>query len=147
MISTNDAIAAHQDEYEDSGSIIDRIADNVIGKALGHADAKTIFGEAVERGDCTVVPVGRVSSRYGFGGGSGEGPADETGASTGGGGGGGGGGALEVKPIGYIEITSTGSRFITITDSSAIAIRAVTMAGIFAILFVLGLFRTIRSRS
>lgn len=34
---------------------------------------------------------------------------------------------LEVKPVGYIEITSNGSRFMPITDSSAIAIRAVTM--------------------
>ncbi len=102
--------------------------------------------DPVERGDCTVVPVGRVSSRYGFGGGSGEGPTDDDGSSTGGGGGGGGGGALEVIPVGYIEITSTGSRFVQITDSSAIAIRAVTMAGIVAILFVLGLFRTLRSR-
>ena len=146
MISTTDAIATHQDEIESAEQLIDRIADNVVGRMLGHAEAETIFGEPVERGDLTVVPVGRVSSRFGFGGGSGEGPADDGGASTGGGGGGGGGGQLEVKPIGYIEINSTGSRFVPITDSSAIAIRAVTMAGIVALLFVLGLFRTIRSR-
>jgi uncharacterized spore protein YtfJ len=146
MISTSDAIAIHQDEIESTESLIDRIADNVIGKVLGHADAETIFGEPVERGECTVVPVGRVSSRYGFGGGSGEGPTGEGGESTGGGGGGGGGGALDVKPIGYIEITSNGSRFVDITDSTAIAIRAVTLGGITAILFILGLFRVIRSR-
>lgn len=147
MIATTDAITAHQDEFESTESLIDRIADNVIGKVLGQAEAEMIFGEPVERGDCTVVTVGRVSSRYGFGGGSGEGPADERGEPSGGGGGGGGGGALDVKPIGYIEITSSGSRFVPITDSSAIAIRAVTMGGIAMILFVLGLFRVIRSRS
>ena len=146
MISTVEAIAAHTDEYESTESLLDRIADNVIGKVLGQAAPELIFGEPVERGECTIVPVGRVTSRYGFGGGSGEGPTDDTGGSTGGGGGGGGGGALDVKPVGYIEITSTGSRFVQITDSSAIALRAVTMAGIVALLFVLGLFRTLRAR-
>lgn len=146
MVSTSDAVNAHREEFESASSLIDRIGDNVIGRALGQSDAETIFGEPVEKGDCTIIPVGRVSSRFGFGGGSGEGPAGE-GDGPSGGGGGGGGGAIDVQPIGYIEITSTGSRFVAITDTSAVATRAVTMGGIVAILFVLGLFKTIRSRS
>ena len=133
MISTDDAIAQHQDEIEAPSSLLDKIGESVVGRALGQAEAATIFGEPVERGDCTVIPVGRASSRFGFGGGTGTGPTDDAkGTSVGGGGGGGGGGSLDVKPIGYIEITSSGSRFVQITDSTAIAIRAVTMGCIVA---------------
>ena len=146
-MNIDEAVAHHADEIESATSLLDRVGDNVVGRALSHAESRTIFGEPVKEGDCTVIPVGRVSSRFGFGGGAGEGPvnADE-GKSVGGGGGGGGGGALEVKPIGYIEVTSTGSRFVNITDSSAIAIRAVTMAGLVALFFVIGLFGALRSR-
>ncbi|MEZ4520703.1 MAG: spore germination protein GerW family protein [Thermomicrobiales bacterium] len=145
-MTPSDAVERHRDEIESAGQLIDRIIDGTIGRVLGHAEASTIFGEATTQGECTIVPVGRVSSRYGFGGGAGEGTSGESDGDSGGGGGGGGGGQLDVKPIGYIEITSNGSRFVDITDTSAVAIRAVTMGGVVAILFVLGLFRTIRSR-
>jgi uncharacterized spore protein YtfJ len=146
MTSADEAIARHESAIEPTSTLLNRVGDNVIGRALSQTSAKTIYGEPVERGDCTVIPVGRASSRFGFGGGTGEGPANDKGVSAGGGGGGGGGGSLDVKPIGYIEITATGSRFVPITDSSAVAIRAVTMSGIVAILFVLGLTRALRSR-
>lgn len=146
-MTATEAVNRHREEIEDAGSLIDHIVDGAIGRVLGKAETGTIFGEPTTQGDCTVIPVGRVSSRYGFGGGSGQGPSGDSGGEMGGGGGGGGGGMLEVKPVGYIEITSNSSRFMPITDSSAIAIRAVTMGCLVAILFVLGLFRTIRSRN
>lgn len=145
-MTADEAIARHHDEIEGAGQLLDRIVNGTIGRVLSHAEASTIFGEPTTQGDCTVIPVGRVSSRYGFGGGAGEGTSGDEDADSGGGGGGGGGGQLDVKPIGYIEITSNDSRFVPITDSSAVAIRAVTMAGIVALFFVIGLFGTIRSR-
>ncbi len=143
MVSASDAITTHKDEIESAGSLLDRIGDNVVGRALSQVDAGTIFGAPVERGDCTVIPVGRASSRFGFGGGSGEGPSAD---GPSGGGGGGGGGGLDVKPIGYIEVSAGGSRFVEITDSTAVAIRAITMGCLVAMVFVLGVTRAVRSR-
>jgi uncharacterized spore protein YtfJ len=70
------------------------------------ARASTVFGEAVSRDGITVIPVAR--ARVGFGGGSGG--DDEHGRGEGGGGG------ATVKPIGWIEITDSGSRYRPLTD-------------------------------
>ena len=144
-MTSDEAVERHRNEIYPPERMLDRIIDGAVGRTLGRVEARTIFGEPESKGDCTVIPVGRVSTRYGFGGGSGRGPSDDDG-DAGGGGGGGGGGILQVKPVGYIEIAGNGSRFVPITDSSAIAIRAVTMGSIVAALFVIGLFRAIRSR-
>jgi uncharacterized spore protein YtfJ len=69
-------------------TFVERLAQRV-GSNFG---AATLFGEPVERGEVTVIPVARAA--WGFGGGSGK---DEEGSS---GGGGGGGGAS--WPVGYI---------------------------------------------
>jgi hypothetical protein len=85
----------------------------------------------------TVVPVAKI--RFGFGGGGGGGtgqmPSDGNGAMaateqslrTGSGGGGGGGGAGMVHPIGFIEITDAGARWVPIERPRAeYALRALT---------------------
>lgn len=89
---------------------------------------RTAYGEPITANGVTVVPVAKV--RFGFGGGGGGGsgtgpgagfPAFEsgdsmpTGSGTGGGGGGGGGGAVE--PIGFIEITDIGARWVPLEPS------------------------------
>ena len=63
--------------------------------------ASTAFGEPVVREGITVIPVAR--ARMGFGGGSG--------GDTEGGTGEGGGGGATVSPVGWIEVTDSGSRF------------------------------------
>ncbi len=145
MIDDTDYAEQFKGEIESAGSMIGRIADSTVGRILGHSNAETIFGPAETQGERTVIPVGRVSTRYGFGGGSGHGTAEGS-ESEGGGGGGGGGGQIEVKPVGYIELTPETSRFVPIVDQSAIAIRAVTIWGIVGLFFVLGLFRAVRGR-
>ena len=77
---------------------------------------KHVYGEPIQRGDTTVVPVAQVM--YGFGAGGGEGrrrpangaPADESGPPEGQGSGGGGG--LRMLPAGALEIGPRGTRFI-----------------------------------
>jgi uncharacterized spore protein YtfJ len=65
-----------------------------VGERVGAlATAKAVFGEPVERGAITVIPVARAT--WGFGGGSG-GDASQQGA--------GGGGGGWVVPVGYIEV-------------------------------------------
>jgi uncharacterized spore protein YtfJ len=117
------------------------IFERVEGLARGFQDrlsVQTAYGEPVTSNGVTVVPVAKV--RFGFGGGGGggtgskpatigEGPmgAGEESGSGGGGGGGGGGG---VEPIGFIEITSAGARWVPVEPSRAeLALRALmTMA-------------------
>jgi uncharacterized spore protein YtfJ len=75
---------------------VDRFLERLAERIGGRASVKAVFGEPIERGDLTVVPVARV--RWGFGGGSGT-SAGEAEAS-----GSGGGGGVAAEPAGYIEI-------------------------------------------
>lgn len=75
-----------------------------------HAGAQAVFGEPVERGELTVIPVAKV--RWGFGGGTGQGPA-------GGGTGEGGGGGVAASPLGFIEVRPGGAVFRRIEDPVA----------------------------
>lgn len=75
------------------------------------ASVKTLFGEPVTTAGRTVLPVARV--QYAFGGGGGGKRYPEHSNSEGGGG---GGGHVSAVPVGYVEITGTGSRFVPIPD-------------------------------
>jgi uncharacterized spore protein YtfJ len=92
--------------------LIDRLAARV---GL-HARASAVFGEPVEQGELTVIPVAKV--RAGFGGGTGSMPAGDAGAETVGEGGGGGGGFI-ASPLGFIEVRSSGASFRRIEDPMA----------------------------
>jgi uncharacterized spore protein YtfJ len=85
-------------------SFLERLAE----KMGARAGASVVFGEPVERGGVTVVPVAR--ARWGFGGGAG---------SRGEGGGSGGGGGVMVSPAGYIEMKAGRARFRPIPDPTA----------------------------
>jgi uncharacterized spore protein YtfJ len=91
-------------------TFVERLAQRV-GSSFG---AATLFGEPVERGEVTVIPVARAA--WGFGGGSG---SDKAGGA---GGGGGGGGAA--WPVGYIEVRGSETRFRPIVD-----LRPLVLAG------------------
>jgi uncharacterized spore protein YtfJ len=74
---------------------------------------RTVYGDPVEAQGVTVIPVAQ--TYFGFGGGGGGGRS--------GGSGGGGGGA--VRPMGFIEVTAKGARWVPITRAwQRIAIRA-----------------------
>ena len=62
--------------------------------------ARTVYGEPIEAHGVTVIPV--AATYFGFGAGG-----------RGGGSGGGGGGV--VRPIGFIEVTASGARWVPIT--------------------------------
>jgi uncharacterized spore protein YtfJ len=75
------------------------------------AHVKTVFGDPVSAEGKTIIPVAKM--RYGFGGGGGSGPrrgGDDQRLGEGGGGGGG----VQVQPVGVIEISAAGTRFIPI---------------------------------
>lgn len=87
------------------------------------AQATTIYGEPVERGDVTIIPVAKI--KYGFGGGSGTNKTGEEGS--------GGGGGVSVTPTGYIEIKEGNTRFRKIRDPQTL-ISALAIGGIFTFL-------------
>jgi uncharacterized spore protein YtfJ len=118
---------------EPQGNVVEQLGDKLLEKVLKHANARMVYGDPVQQGDRTIIPVARVSARFGFGGGSGTGKRAGEGSSSGTGGG--GGGDIKAVPIGYIEMTPQGTEFRPIEDETQIA-----MAGIrIGLVFVIGL--------
>jgi uncharacterized spore protein YtfJ len=97
-----------------------------------HATAKveTVFGPSRSERNRTIVPVARVA--YGFGGGAGSAPTKnrkrDGGASQPEEGVGGGGG-INVTPVGVLEVTDSGTRFVPLTASKVVA-ASTFMAGL-----------------
>ena len=118
-------------------SLIERLAE----KLGSSARAAAVFGEPIERGGITVIPVAK--ARWGFGAGGrprggrpggrrDAGPANaEQGPAPGREGeGSGGGGGVTVVPVGFIEVSHGDARFRRIMDQGAVI--AVTAMGLAA---------------
>jgi len=91
-------------------------------KIVNSAHVKTVFGEPITAEGKTIIPVARI--RYGFGGGMGSGPSRSSDEQRIGQGGGGGGG-VGATPIGVVEVTAAGTRFIPIRSRRRTAAAAV----------------------
>ena len=110
------------------------ITDTIEGVKSALSDrlsAQTAYGEPVQVDGVTVIPVARVMLGFGAGGGVGEAKRSSDGedapAPTGGGGGGGG----VVQPLGFIEVTSTGARWVALEPPVAeVALRALSFAAV-----------------
>jgi uncharacterized spore protein YtfJ len=93
------------------------------------ANAETVFGPSRQERGRTIVPVARVA--YGLGGGAGSAaskkrkhdgdPQPDEGA--------GGGGGITVTPVGVLEVTDSGTRFVPLTVSRVVT-ASVFLAGI-----------------
>jgi len=90
------------------------------------ASVSAVYGEAISANDKTIIPVARIA--YGFGGGRGrkhhEGDSPE---------GEGAGGGVYAVPIGVVEVTDAGTRFIALNDKRK-------LAGVLMLGFCLGAF-------
>ncbi|HLN04604.1 MAG TPA: spore germination protein GerW family protein [Bryobacteraceae bacterium] len=90
------------------------------------ASVTAVYGEAISANDKTIIPVARIA--YGFGGGRGrkhhEGDSPE---------GEGAGGGVYAVPIGVVEVTDAGTRFIALNDKRK-------LAGVLMLGFCLGAF-------
>jgi hypothetical protein len=102
-MTTDVAQAVEMARDATEGGPLDRFLERLAERVGGRASAKAEFGEPIERGDLTVVPVARV--RWGFGGGSGT-SAGEAEAS-----GSGGGAGVAADAIGYIQVRSGEATF------------------------------------
>jgi uncharacterized spore protein YtfJ len=101
-----DEVKAEVGARLEAGEFVERLADRIGARV----QASAVFGQPVERGDITVIPVARAT--WGFGGGSG-GEAGKEGA--------GGGGGGFVSPLGYIEVRDSGAEFKPIRDPRLLA--------------------------
>jgi len=112
-------------------AMTDEIRD-VVDQLTESGNARTVYGDPVEREGRTVVPVARIG--YGFGGGfgQGDGELDE------GGSGGGIGAGLSARPVGALEVTDHETRFVPVADRR----RQAALVGTFLVgLFVGALLR------
>ncbi|MFL5725842.1 MAG: spore germination protein GerW family protein [Chloroflexota bacterium] len=99
---------AQEDARRAAGGMPDQILEKLVERVGGKASVQAVFGEPIQRGTKTVIPVAKV--RWGFGGGTGTGPVDESGGAATGSGSGAGGG-VTAEPIGYLEIAEDGASF------------------------------------
>ncbi|HLK63110.1 MAG TPA: spore germination protein GerW family protein [Bryobacteraceae bacterium] len=90
-----------------------------IGETIGAtATVKSVYGEPVISGKRVVVPV--ASIKYSFGGGGGGGEQQSGDEPKRHGGGGGGGGRVIACPVGVVEVTEEGARFVYYRAPAAI---------------------------
>lgn len=107
------------------------------------ATVKAIYGDPIEAGGRTVIPVARIS--YGLGGGFGTGSANHgkkqnAEQPAGHGEGGGGGGGVTVTPLGIVEITQERTRYLPIRSGKGAS------AGAFLAGFIAGMLLGKRRR-
>ena len=138
------------------GGPIDGFVERIAERVGGKASVRAVFGDPIERGGITLIPVARV--RWGFGGGAGRGPMavgpgmagqaapqtsmSEAGSDQSGSGSGGGGGAT-ADPVGYLEIGPDGATFRPIAPAMP-SPAFMLAAGLAATLVFRGLARLIR---
>lgn len=104
------------------------------GNIKDAATVKRVFGEPVEIGKKTFIPVAKIMTGFGGGFGKGQGSgerSDEEEASIGGSGeGGGGGGCLHASPVAMIEISEEETTIRPIIDWGCVALCAVACGGV-----------------
>jgi uncharacterized spore protein YtfJ len=96
-----------------SGLIINpkEMLESLVDRFAVTAQVQNVFGDPIESHGKTIIPVARVSYRLGAGGGGGAESESQTAN-----GGGGGGGVVNATPIGVVEITEAGARFVRFFD-------------------------------
>lgn len=110
------------------------------------ANVKTVFGDPIKFENRTIIPVATVSVSGGGGGGFGKEEAKARARRKRPFGMGGGAGLhVESKPVGYIEITQEGAKFVSTPDSTKIALRGImngiVAVGMFGLAAIIGAFR------
>ncbi len=85
-------------------------------ESIAAANVKAVYGEPIAAQGKTIIPVAKIM--YGYGGGGGTGGAGNTMARGEGGGGGGGARAI---PVGVVEVSDQGTRFVPITNRKKLA--------------------------
>lgn len=118
---------------------IKQVIDKLTGMVGESGGVKLIYGETRNFENRSIIPVAQV--RYGFGGGGGRGKGDEADPAEGEGLGFGGG--IEVKPVGYIDITPNRVDFRPVFDIQNVVMG---VAALVSLVFVKSMFKGILCR-
>ncbi len=110
---------------------VKEVIEEITEKIQKNATVKAVFGDPVEKGKITVIPVATVSIRGGGGGSLDSGSdSDENGKSKSRGMG--LGVNVKASPVGYIEIDGENARFVEIVQQSKIVFAGIAL-GAFAV--------------
>ncbi len=97
-----------------------------IEEAIKSFDVRRIFGEPVENGTTTIIPVAEFQLGFGYGYGGGDGPGAEPGTRAVGYGGG-GGAAGKATPAGHIVVEDGQVRYEPIINRERVALAALAV--------------------
>ena len=91
------------------------------------ASVSAVYGEPVEVGEKTIIPVADIKYGFGLGLGYGEGPAKREGGEepSASGQGGGAGGGVAARPVAVLEITTDGVKVKPVMDEGRIALAGI----------------------
>ena len=103
---------------------------SLMERLQGRAGAASVYGEPIVAQGKTLIPCAKLA--FGFGGGSGVDRARTGDPDAAGREGSGGGGGVAAKPIGVLEVTAAGTRFIAFEDPKRLvsAVLAGVLVGI-----------------
>jgi uncharacterized spore protein YtfJ len=88
------------------------------------ASVSAVYGEPVQVGEKTIIPVADIKYGFGLGYGEGSGKSEGEEEALGGGQGGGAGGGMAARPVAVLEITDAGIQVKPVTDEGRIALAA-----------------------
>lgn len=113
--------------------------ESVSGAIERSVSIRHVFGEPVSHGDVTVIPVAQVIVAFGGGGGTAleyPGPSTGGGLAVGGKGhGSGGGGVVRMTPLGVVEITGAGARFVRCHSLAPLVVAAALGFAVASLIF------------
>ncbi len=108
MTSEGAAVIDEARHVTEHGGATERLLERLIDRVGGRSGVQAVFGDPIERGELTVVPVARLRWFFAAGGGGGQlggAELEATGTRSAG-----AGGAAAV-PVGYLEIGPSGARY------------------------------------
>jgi uncharacterized spore protein YtfJ len=118
-----------------------------VDELIRRMNAKAVFGEPIQQGNVTLIPVASVTYAFGSGQGWGRGtnpkegqPAEPEGSQGEGAGAGGGGGGL-ARPLGYIKIDENGAKYEPTMNMTLVSISGMMMVA-WNLFWVMKMIRT-----
>lgn len=117
-----------------------------VDEMLSRMNTSAVFGEPIQQGDLTLIPVGSVLYGFGSGQGYGRGKDEKAGedAPTGEGAGAGGGGGGMARPLGFIKIDPSGAKWEPTMDMTRVSVGGMLLAG-WIVFWVMKMIRSVVS--
>ncbi|MGE5602812.1 MAG: spore germination protein GerW family protein [Nitrososphaerales archaeon] len=119
-----------------------------VDELMRRMNAQAVFGEPIQKGNVTLIPVAAVTYGFGVGQGYGRGPRNKEGqpvgpeAEQGEGAGAGGGGGGMARPLGYIKIDENGAKWEPTMNMTLVSVSGMLLAA-WNVFWVMKMIRTV----